>query len=132
MLRVVGCIFEYEGKFVLLHRRAHKPNGNTWGLPAGKVEPDESDEAAMLRELREETGYEARLSELRYVREDEYQFDGDPFVFVVYKLALDGPYDVKIEAAAHQAYQWITWSEAMKMPDLVPGLHTVLELVSDS
>lgn len=56
MLRVVGCFLEYEGKFVLLHRHAHKPNGGTWGLPAGKVEPGESDTAAVLRELWEETG----------------------------------------------------------------------------
>ena len=63
-MRVVGCFLEYDGKFVLLLRHVHKADGGTWGLPAGKVEPGESDETAMLRELYEETGYKALPKEL--------------------------------------------------------------------
>jgi ADP-ribose pyrophosphatase YjhB (NUDIX family) len=68
MLRVVGCFLEYDGKFVVLLRRPEKPDGDTWGLPAGKVEEGESDKSAVLRELHEETGYDANLKELQYTR----------------------------------------------------------------
>jgi 8-oxo-dGTP pyrophosphatase MutT (NUDIX family) len=41
-----------------------------WGLPKGIIEPDESDEQAALREVREETGLEAvvesDLGDVRY------------------------------------------------------------------
>ena len=36
-------------------------NSTRWGLPKGAVGPDETSEAAALREVREETGIEARI-----------------------------------------------------------------------
>ena len=37
-MKVVGCFLEYDGRFVIVHRHAHKVDGDTWGLPGGKVE----------------------------------------------------------------------------------------------
>ncbi|MDH6197227.1 8-oxo-dGTP pyrophosphatase MutT (NUDIX family)/phosphohistidine phosphatase SixA [Mycobacterium frederiksbergense] len=39
----------------------HRPRYDDWSLPKGKVEPDETDPVAAVREVREETGYAARL-----------------------------------------------------------------------
>lgn len=66
-MRIVGCFLEYDSKFVILLRHSHKPSGDTWGLPAGKVEAGEDDKTALLRELREETGYKADESELLHL-----------------------------------------------------------------
>lgn len=41
---------------VVLVRRAHPPNEGAWSLPGGKVEPGETLEQALLREVDEETG----------------------------------------------------------------------------
>ena len=46
-----------EGE-VLLIRRA---DGGTWDLPGGAVEPGETPSAAVVREVREETGLEVRI-----------------------------------------------------------------------
>lgn len=49
-------------------------NKTRWGLPKGAVDPDETSEAAALREVREETGLQARI--LRPLDTIEYTFRG--------------------------------------------------------
>ena len=43
---------------ILLVRRGRPPQAGRWSVPGGHVEPGETPEAAVLRELREETGLE--------------------------------------------------------------------------
>ncbi|MFH1145066.1 MAG: NUDIX hydrolase [Candidatus Eisenbacteria bacterium] len=60
-LVAVDCIIRDDQGCVLLIRRLHPPPG--WALPGGFVEPDETLEQAVARELEEETGL--RLIEAR-------------------------------------------------------------------
>ena len=50
-----------RGARVLLIRRAKLPAAGTWTVPGGRVEQGESLEAAVVRELREETGIGGRV-----------------------------------------------------------------------
>jgi 8-oxo-dGTP diphosphatase len=50
-----------RGDEVLLIRRGKPPREGEWSLPGGRIEPGEGVREAALRELREETGVEARL-----------------------------------------------------------------------
>lgn len=50
-----------RGGEVLLVCRKNPPNAGAWGFPGGRVEPGEALAAAVVRELREETGVEARF-----------------------------------------------------------------------
>lgn len=54
--QVVGAVIEYDGRILLLRRPVDDFRGGTWELPSGKVEPDEGLEAALRREVTEETG----------------------------------------------------------------------------
>ena len=55
ILGVGGVVFTPEGRVVLVRRR-HEPAAGTWSLPGGAVEVGETAQAAVVREIREETG----------------------------------------------------------------------------
>jgi 8-oxo-dGTP diphosphatase len=46
---------------VLLVRRGRPPSPGEWSLPGGRVEPGESPEDAVVREVREETALDVRV-----------------------------------------------------------------------
>jgi 8-oxo-dGTP diphosphatase len=72
ILGVGAVVVDREGR-VLLIRRAHPPSAGAWTLPGGRVEPGESTEAAIVREVREETALETQvlcsLGSVRITRE---------------------------------------------------------------
>ena len=52
---VGGLAYDDAGRLLVI-RRAHDPGRGLWSLPGGRVEPGEDDAAALVREMREETG----------------------------------------------------------------------------
>jgi 8-oxo-dGTP pyrophosphatase MutT (NUDIX family) len=130
-MRVVGCFLEYDNKFVLLRRPSHKPDGNSWGLPAGKVEDNEADTAAAIRELFEETGHKATPEQLEFL--DEHQFSmpsGQVNDFVCFRVKIDMPHEITLESNSHSEYRWASAKEASEMDDLIFGLLEVFRRVN--
>lgn len=60
---VVAAVIEQGGRFLIAQRRQGDKLGGKWEFPGGKVEPDESAEQALKRELREELSIEAEIGE---------------------------------------------------------------------
>ena len=58
-----GALIHKTGRVLLLRRR-WPPNQGYWAFPGGLVEPGESVQDAVLREVKEETGLEIRLESL--------------------------------------------------------------------
>ena len=54
----VGVLIAADGRFLLTSRPAGKVCAGYWEFPGGKLEPGETVEAALRRELREELGIE--------------------------------------------------------------------------
>ena len=129
-MRVVGCFLEYDNKFVLVHRLPHKVDGDTWGLPSGKIKQGESDIDAMKRELFEETGYQADDAELQLLSIDDFVSPrGDSITYVTYHAKLGAPHEMVLEESAHSEYRWVSIKEADAMDDLIHGLHDLFRIV---
>ncbi len=64
MIPCVGAVVTDGRGRLLLIRRGSAPGAGLWSLPGGRVEPGESDAAALAREMREETGLDVTVGRL--------------------------------------------------------------------
>jgi len=56
LIPCVGAVIRDGAGRLLLIKRGHEPGKGQWSIPGGRVEAGESDAAAIVREVREETG----------------------------------------------------------------------------
>ena len=63
MLRVAAAVIEREGRVLIARRAAGKAHAGLWEFPGGKVEPGETPEQCLSRELREELGVTCAIGE---------------------------------------------------------------------
>lgn len=69
--RVAGIVID-KGR-VLLHTTEQD---DFWNLPGGRVELNETTEAAIVREMAEELGVHVEAQRLAFVSEDFFEYDG--------------------------------------------------------
>ncbi len=62
VLVAAAALIDADGRVLLAQRPEGKSLAGLWEFPGGKVEPDESPEAALIRELDEELGVETHES----------------------------------------------------------------------
>ena len=62
MKLVVGAAVVRDGRVLACRRTAPPEAAGRWEFPGGKVEPGESPDAALVRELHEELGVEATVT----------------------------------------------------------------------
>ncbi|MCC4253597.1 MAG: (deoxy)nucleoside triphosphate pyrophosphohydrolase [Pseudomonadota bacterium] len=62
LMVVAVALIDGDGRVLLQQRPPGKPMAGLWEFPGGKVEPGETPEAALVRELEEELGIETQES----------------------------------------------------------------------
>ena len=92
----VGGAVVWEGKLLLVRRASRRGRGN-WQIPGGFVEPDETIEQAVVREVAEEAGVRAKVVGALGLR-NRYDADNGNSVYVVLLLAPLAGSDGNIDA----------------------------------
>ena len=111
---VGGLIFNAKGDVLML--RTHKWS-NKWGIPGGKIKWGETSEAALKREIKEETNL--KVTDIRFVlvqdciHSKEFYRDAH-FVLLNYTCRVTGRVEVKLNHEA-QEFRWLTPTAAMKL-----------------
>jgi phosphoglycolate phosphatase-like HAD superfamily hydrolase/ADP-ribose pyrophosphatase YjhB (NUDIX family) len=125
---VGALIFDSKGEVLML--RTHKWS-NLWGIPGGKTKLGETSEAALQRELKEETNLD--VTGIRFVlvqdciHSKEFYRDAH-FVLLNYTCRCVGTADVKLNDEARE-FRWVNLREALAMPINAPT-RTLLEAVA--
>lgn len=93
ILSVAAVVVDDAGRIVLV-RRGKAPDAGEWSIPGGAVEIGESLEAALRREVREETGLEIAVGPFLEIYERvEHDADGGVrfhFVVIDYRCTITG------------------------------------------
>lgn len=123
---IVACHVLYDEEMLLLLRGDDKPQGNTYGVPAGKVDDNELIEEALLRELEEETGIKAEVNNFIFQKVFNVLYSEFAFSFYLYHLYMDDKPDIVLNKNEHKDYLWCTPREALKL-DLVEDEDQVIK-----
>lgn len=117
----VGCFCEYEDKILVLWRNPEVVEGNTWGIPGGKINKDELPRDGVIRETFEETGLNVNSdTDLLELRKHYIRLSHLDFVFHMYRIQLPEQYDIKLAPKEHQEYRWLTIPQIFDLP-LITG-----------
>lgn len=104
-IRVAAAVVRHGSRILLTRRPPGDPFALQWEFPGGKIQPGETPEAAVVRELTEELGVQARalerLGETRHRYANGLEVE---LVFIACALT-SGP--LRPSAAAHE----IRWAE---------------------
>jgi 8-oxo-dGTP diphosphatase len=63
ILCVGAVVFDARGRLLMI-QRGHDPGAGLWSIPGGRVEPGETDEQALVREMLEETNLQVKVGKL--------------------------------------------------------------------
>ncbi|WP_040700432.1 NUDIX domain-containing protein [Nocardia vinacea] len=114
---VVGAVVQHGGKILLLQRPADDFMGGIWELPSGKVDPGESIDQALIREVKEETGLDVTAIR-NYLGEFDYQSGSGKksrqFNFTVEVANTD-----TVQLTEHDAFTWTSLVEEPPVTDAV-------------
>ena len=103
MIEVVAGIIYKDGKFLIAQRSLKKAQGGLWEFPGGKVEPEETKENALIREIKEEFNADIRVD--GYVGENIHHYPEKDIKLMFYKATLLSD---TITLNEHEDYKWIT------------------------
>ena len=126
VLRVVAAEVERDGQFLITQRREQALFPLYWEFPSGKVEPGESDEFALARELKERLGVNVEVGTCTmFVKQehDDYTLD-----FHVYQCTL--PSDQVPKALNVRDWKWVHPHEMESYPFPPADAQTTRKLIA--
>ena len=83
MKQVTAAVIEKDGKILLAQRRQGDTLAGKWEFPGGKLEPGETPEACLERELMEEFGVKTRIG--AFVCSSKFEYKHLPIELLVYR-----------------------------------------------
>lgn len=104
-IKVVAAIIQKENK-ILATKRGYGEFINMWEFPGGKIEPGETKEQALVREIKEELNIEISVD--KFAIDIEYQY---PNFYLFMSCFMCSIKEGSIKLLEHNDGKWITKEE---------------------
>ena len=121
--QVTAAVIEKDGKILIAKRRKGRTLGGKWEFPGGKIEPGETAEACLKRELKEEFDIEAEIG--KFIIASRFRYCLVPIELLAYRVKhLSGEFKIN----EHEEIRWVSPSE-LKLYDFMPADKPIVEIL---
>ena len=119
MLVTAAALVDRNGRVLVQQRPEGKSMAGLWEFPGGKIEPGETPETALVRELAEELGIDVQASDLHAAT-----FASEPLAarHLLMLLYICREWRGEPDALEGGAVRWVTLTELRDLP--MPGMKT--------
>jgi 8-oxo-dGTP diphosphatase len=109
-IRVVAIAFfrSRDQKYLICRRGPAESGAGAWEFPGGKIDADETETEALVREIQEELSVQIDSTQLKYVSAHVHQYETKKIHITLYK------YDVEIlnyKLIDHDRAEWVKLSD---------------------
>ncbi len=106
MKQVTAAVIEKNGKILLAQRKQGDTLAGKWEFPGGKIEPGETPEVCLRRELREEFGVDTKIG--AFICSSKFEYKHLPVELLVYRAEhLSGEFKLH----EHDRIEWVAPGE---------------------
>ena len=123
-INVVGAVLTRGQTILAAQRGSTMSLPGMWEFPGGKIEPDESPEQALLRELEEELLCSAEIGQ--HVQTTEHEYDFGIVILTTYYCSLTGK---EPRLTEHSEIRWVDAAELDQLewaPADIPAVEQVM------
>lgn len=126
-IEVVGAAIVRGGDVLAARRGRGKALEGMWEFPGGKIEANETPQAALVREIREELHCEIEVG--AHVATTSYTYEFGTISLSTYVARLKDSSPIAME---HAELRWIAVRDLLSLEWAPADIHTVLELIARS
>lgn len=102
MKRVTAAVIERQGEVLIARRKPSSGQGGKWEFPGGTIEPGETPEQCLARELKEELGIEPEVGE--FIAQSRVATDGWILELLAFRVR---SYKGEARASVHDELRWV-------------------------
>ena len=104
--QVVAAVLEKDGKILIAKRKRGSVLGGKWEFPGGKIEPGETPQICLKRELKEEFDIETEIGD--FFCSSKFRYSFVPIELLVYKATyISG----ELKLSEHDDMKWVSREE---------------------
>lgn len=104
--QVTAAVLEKDGRFLIARRMTGKALGGKWEFPGGKVEPGETPEECLRREIKEEFDIDIEVKE--HIVSSVFRYCFVPIELAAYRVRYIGG---KLKVKDHEEIRWASKDE---------------------
>lgn len=130
LIEVVGAAIIEDNKVLATERSHSMTLSGMWEFPGGKIEANESEKEALIREIKEELKVDIEI--LDYINEATYTYDFGTVSLKVYTAKITSG---ELVLEEHSDSKWLTAAELAKInwaPVDIPAVKALSEFLNET